>query len=213
MTMAIADTKQIIMLGAGGHGKVLLELAKCSGLTIHGVSDPLLSLEGTTTWRGIPVVEEREVNYIFIAEKTLLINGIGFLGGNNQRQAVFNKYKAMGFDFVSLVHPQAWLARDVTIAEGVQIMAGVIVQSDCKIGANTIINTRSCIDHDSEIGEHAHVAPGCTICGHVTIGDGSFIGAGSIIVNGVHVAMKSFIRAGSRIPDYSLENKSLKNLL
>ena len=205
MTGIIADTTQIIMLGAGGHGKVLHALANAAGLKIQGVCDPLLSREEITTWRGIPTFEEKEIKNLFIPKTTLLINGIGYLGEYNRRKFLFNQYKSIGYNFLSLIHPQAWIADDVSISEGVQIMAGVIIQSDCKIRENSIINTRSCIDHDCEIGGHAHGAPGCTICGNVTIGDSVFIGAGSIIVNGRHIAKESFIKAGSRIPDYSLE--------
>ena len=200
MPVTIADGTKIIMLGAGGHAKVLHSLATAAGFMIHGVSDPLLSSKEMTAWRSIPVFEEQEIKDIYTPDNTRLINGLGFLGSNNRRQTLFDRYKTMGFDFISLVHPQAWLATDVAIAEGVQIMAGVIVQPECKIGANTIVNTGSSIDHDCEIGQHVHIAPGCTICGNVTIGDGAFIGAGSVIVNGMHVVKDSFIKAGSRVP-------------
>jgi UDP-perosamine 4-acetyltransferase len=83
------------------------------------------------------------------------------------------------------------------LGEGVQIMAGTVVQPGSKIGDNTILNTRSSVDHDCEIGAHVHIAPGVTLSGGVRVHDDAHIGAGAVLIQGVEVGASSLVAAGS----------------
>jgi len=148
-------------------------------------------------WHGLKALGGDEYLSEVNPQEVFLLNGIGMMPGNRIRQVVFERFTGKGFQFPSLVHPFAWLSRQASIGEGVQVLAGCVVQPGASIGANTIINTRSSVDHDSVLGEHSHLAPGATLCGDVRIGSGSFIGAGAIITQGVTVAPGTFIKAGS----------------
>jgi UDP-perosamine 4-acetyltransferase len=80
--------------------------------------------------------------------------------------------------------------------EGVQVMAGAIVQPGVRVGANSVLNSRSSVDHDCVIGSHVHVAPGAVLCGSVVVGDHAFVGAGATVIQGVHIGAGAVIGAG-----------------
>lgn len=190
-------SRQCILIGAGGHAKVVQELAEQCGANILGVCDPKFKGACNEIWNGLKVLGGDEYLSEVNPKKVQLINGIGMMPGSRIRQRVFERLTSMGFHFPSLVHPFTWLSYDAFVGDGVQLMAGCVVQPGATIGVNTIINTRSSVDHDSFLGGHCHLAPGATVCGDVRVGAGSFIGAGATITQGVTVAPERFIKAGS----------------
>lgn len=189
--------KDCILVGAGGHARVTRELAELCGANILGVCDPKFQGASNQQWHGLEVLGGDDYLSEVNPQKVLLLNGIGMLPGNRVRQAVFERFTKMGFHFPALVHPFSWLSGHASIGEGVQLMAGAVVQPGASIGINSIINTRSSVDHDSVLGAHCHLAPGATLCGDVRIGAGSFIGAGATVTQAVTVAPEKFIKAGS----------------
>ncbi|TBW56705.1 acetyltransferase [Marinobacter halodurans] len=191
------QAKDCILIGAGGHARVIQELAELCGANILGVCDPKFQGERDQLWHGLEVLGGDEYLSEVSPEKVLLLNGIGMMPGNRVRQVVFERFAEMGFCFPPLVHPFAWLSPYACISDGVQLIAGAVVQPGASIGTNTIVNTRSSIDHDSQLGAHCHLAPGATLCGDVRIGDGSFVGAGATVTQGISVAPQTFIKAGS----------------
>ncbi|GGY76431.1 acetyltransferase [Marinobacter zhanjiangensis] len=198
-TRAVTDlrAKDCILIGAGGHARVVQDLAELCGATILGVCDPKFQGKSGQLWHGLKVLGDDEYLSGVNPEEVLLLNGIGMLPGDRVRKVVFQRLTGMGFCFPALVHPFAWLSHHASIGDGAQVMAGAVVQAGASIGINTIVNTRSSVDHDSRVGDHCHLAPGATLCGNVRIGEGSFIGAGATITQVVTVAPETFIKAGS----------------
>lgn len=198
----LASTNQqlpLLMIGGGGHAKVLHALALALGYEIVGVCDPILARQGLSRWRGIQVLGGDEALDQFPPAAVGLINGIGQLVGSEARQNCFARLRRSGFEFPPLVHPAAWVCPDAQLAPGVQVMAGAIIQPDCRIGENSIINTHASVDHDCSIGQHVHIAPGATVCGSVDIGDGAFIGAGATVIQGLTVGHKAVVGAGATL--------------
>lgn len=161
-----------------------------------GVCDPRLASQGETTWRGLPVLGGDEALSGIDPASVGLVNGIGQLVGSQVRRDLDERLSAAGFMFSALVHPASWVASSATLAYGVQVMAGAIIQPDSRIDRNVIINTRASVDHDCTIGQHVHIAPGATLCGGVQVGDGAFIGAGAVIIQGIRVGAGSVVGAG-----------------
>lgn len=186
----------LILLGAGGHAKVLLALAQADRRCVIGVCDPRLAQEGQKEWRGIPVLRGDDAIYDHNPAQIGLINGVGQLVGNSSRARLYLALRQRGYHFPALVHPTAWVADDVKLSDGVQIMAGVSIQPDSTIGENSIINTQASIDHDCQIAEHVHVAPGATLCGGVHVGAGAFIGAGAVVIQSLTVGANAVVGAG-----------------
>ncbi|HEX3032888.1 MAG TPA: NeuD/PglB/VioB family sugar acetyltransferase, partial [Bacillota bacterium] len=113
------------------------------------------------------------------------------------RSKLFDKFKADGYSFASVIHPSAIIGYDVELGEGVQILAGAIIQPGSRVGANTIINTKASLDHDCIIGAQVHVAPGVTMSGNVRIADGVHIGTGAVLIQGISVGRNSLVGAGA----------------
>jgi sugar O-acyltransferase (sialic acid O-acetyltransferase NeuD family) len=191
------DRKQkLILLGAGGHARVVLGLAHANGLSILGVCDPRFSQVPKEIWNDIPVLGNDDILNELDPNTTTLLNGIGLMPHQTSRTRLQARWEKSGFRFLTMVHPAAWTATDIDLGEGVQVMAGAVLQPGCSIGSGSIINTAATIDHDCNIGQQVHIAPGVTVCGDVSIGDGAFIGAGATIINGTVIGERAFVKAG-----------------
>lgn len=188
-------TESIIIVGAGGHARVLASALKASGQALAGFVDRDASRWGTMI-DGSPVLGGDS-----LLERAdgcaVLVNGVGSTELPINRREIFERFSARGFRFAIVVHPSVIVATGVDLGEGVQLMAGVVLQPGVVIGANSIVNTGAIIDHDSKIGTHCHVAPGCTLSGNVQVGDASHIGAGVTVIEGIRIGTNVVIGAGA----------------
>ena len=191
------DLLPLLILGAGGHTKVLLEVLLKGQHHIIGVITP--HLDSKTNYLGLSIIGNDESVFKYNTHEVLLINGIGSLSGKKRRWNLAIMMRERGYQFISVIHPNSTIATDVLLAEGVQIMVGVIIQPGCKIGQDSIINTGSQIDHDVIIGDHCHIAPGVTISGEVKIGDNVHIGTGAKVIQGLTIGAGSVIAAGTTV--------------
>lgn len=187
----------MVMLGAGGHAKVLLDLVQALGQQVVAVCDPALASGGVTDWRGVKVIGDDQAVFGFKPDECRLINGLGSLPGQALRFVLHEKFTQQGYQFATLVHPSAVIGGGVTLGQGAQIMAGAVVQADADIGAGTILNTGALVDHDCRVGDHCHIAPGAVVCGGVSLGRRVHVGTGAKIVQGVSVGEHSVVGAGA----------------
>ena len=186
----------VIILGAGGHSKVLIDTLQVSSAVIVGIVDADFALLGAKIL-GVHVLGGDEVVNEFSISEIHLVNGLGSVGLQSKRQKLFEKFKSAGYKFATIIHPSVAVSSDVVLGEGVQVMAGAVIQPGCQIGINNIINTRVSVDHDCVIGDHVHIAPGATLSGGVTIGAYSHIGTGATIIQGISIGSGCLIAAGA----------------
>lgn len=196
---ASATSLPIVMLGAGGHAKVLLSLLRAIGAEVKGVCDPGLVAQGASVWRGVPVLGGDEALEQLDAAEVALVNGLGQVVGSSRRRDMFLMLVERGYHFPALIHPTAWVDESVVLGEGVQVMAGVVIQPDSMIGVGTIINTGARIDHDCIIDSHVHVAPAAVLCGGVKVARGVFVGAGSTTIQGITLGEGCIVGAGATL--------------
>lgn len=199
MTHAPLPMPPLILLGAGGHAKVLLALANACGYQVLGVCDPALAASGIELWRGIRVLGGDRALEGVDAAHVGLINGVGQTVGGQVRRRLYEEHVARGFRFPALIHPFSWVASCVVLEDGVQVMAGALIQADTTVGWNTIVNTRASLDHDCQVGAHVHVAPGVTVCGGVAIAEDAFIGAGATVLPGLTIGRGAVVGAGTSV--------------
>ncbi len=188
--------RPLVLLGAGGHARVLAALVRAAGHPVLGVCDPTLAAAGISRWADLDVLGDDSVLDGLPPDRVALMLGIGQLARGDLRERLYAAWRARGYDFPALVHPSAWIAPGVVLGDGVQVMAGVVIQPGCTIGENSIVNTRAGVDHDCRIGRDVHVAPGATLCGTVTVEDGAFIGAGATVIQGLCVGARAVVGAG-----------------
>lgn len=184
-----------ILLGAGGHAKVVLALARSLGLMVHGLCDPALAEQKISMWHGLNVLGGDEILNQWSPEECLLLNGVGPSLDDEVRLQLHVSLRQKEFHFPALVHPRAWVDESATLSEGVQVMAGAVIQPGCRIGENTVINTNASVDHDCNLGAHVHIAPGATVCGGVVIEDQAFVGSGATVIQNIHIGRRSVVAA------------------
>ncbi|MGM9572277.1 MAG: acetyltransferase [bacterium] len=199
--------KPVVLLGAGGHARVLLDILKLQKRLVASIVDPALSM---SVFRGIPVLQQDEdVLRCFRPEEVELVNGIGSTGDNCLRRKLYYDFKKQGYNFAVLLHPRAIVAENVILGSGTQVMAGSVIQTDCVIGENTIINTGTILDHDCRIGSNVHLAPGCILSGGVKISDDVHLGTGTTVIQNIAIGRQCLIGAGSVvISDIQEKNKA-----
>jgi len=194
--------ESVILIGAGGHAKVLVDVLLLKSINILGVTDKSKKSE----FCGLPIIGNDDVILTYDPKTIYLVNGVGSIGDNAVRKEIHTYFTEKGYRFLTLVHPTAIIANDSVIEEGVQVMAGAIIQPGSKIGEGTIINTRATIDHDCHIGKHVHIAPGVTLSGNVEVEDDVHIGTGATVIQGIHIAKSSLIGAGAVVSNHVLKN-------
>lgn len=187
--------RTVYVVGAGGHGSVVIDALLRMEVRVAGIVDPRLAPDSAIF--GVPVVGGDAWLDQCDPAKVLLANGVGRTPHESARQELFERLERRGFGFIAVRHPSAEVGRDATLGDGSQVMAGAVVQCRARIGRNTVINTRASVDHDCTVGDHAFVGPGATLCGDVSIGSGAFLGAGAIVLPGVAVGERAVVGAGA----------------
>ena len=122
--------------------------------------------------------------------------GVIAVGNNRNRE---NIARRLHIEWVSVVHPAAYVDPTVKLGAGAVVFAGAIVQPDTTIGEHVIINTAASIDHDCEIGDFVHIAPGVHLAGGIKIGRGSLVGIGSAAIPGIRIGERTTVGAGAVI--------------
>jgi len=187
--------QQIAMLAGGGHARVLLDALERSGTRVSAILDPAIAAGQQVC--GVPVLGDDSWLDAVSAADYMLVNGAGALPRSTLRQRLFERGKQIGFPFITVVHPATTIGHQVELMEGVQIMAGAILQCGTRLHANVVINTGVRVDHDCEIGEHVFVGPGAILCGNVRVGPQAFIGAGAVVLPGTEIGVGAVIGAGA----------------
>lgn len=188
--------KPVIIVGAGGHAKVLLDALLCSERKVIGLTD-FDKQKWESLVNGVPVLGGDEVVFSYSIDEIELVNGMGSVGSMDKRKNIYEYFKSKAYLFSNVIHPSAIVSSNAVLANGVQLLPGCIVNTGAFIGDNSIVNTRASIDHDVSIGSHVHIAPGVTISGGVTIGDCTHIGTGATVIQGVHIGSHVLIGAGA----------------
>jgi len=186
----------IIVLGSGGHAKVVLDVLLLQRKHVLGLTT-LDSNMFDTIYCGFPVLGNDDALERYSPSEIRLVNALGSVESMKERKMLFEKFRVRGFHFEQVIHPMAVVAQDTFLGEGAQIMAGVVIQPGSHIGDNALINTRASVDHDCGIGRHANIAPGCTLLGGVIVGDETHVGAGATIVQGIKIGTRCLVAAGA----------------
>lgn len=193
MNALMNNQKPVILIGNGGHAKVLYNILKLQNTHVLGcaVEDSIVGLP-------LPILgNDALIQANYQPDEVVLVNGIGSTQNTTLRKKIYEQYKKKGYHFASVIHPSVILPIHCKLGEGVQLMAGVVIQPDVEIGENSIVNTRVSIDHDCKIGNHVHLAPGTTLSGNVQVSHGTHIGTGTTIIQGITIGSNSTIGAGS----------------
>jgi sugar O-acyltransferase (sialic acid O-acetyltransferase NeuD family) len=189
---------KVIIIGSGGHAKVLADALICAGIDIFGFTSlcPLVQNHGSVLSKFNFLGDDNSLDK-FNNKEMVLVNGIGGVDCLRLRQEVQIKLEKNGWRFIGVRHPTAVISQFADVESEVQLLAGSIVQPGSKVGRGCIINTGAIVEHDVALGEFIHVAPGATVCGNSIIQSNSHIGAGAIIRQGILLGSNTLVGAGA----------------
>ncbi|MBY0471650.1 acetyltransferase [bacterium] len=187
--------KALIIIGGGGHARVLADLLAQCQRQVRGYTD----LSETSLSSSVSYLGTDEALVQLQPTEVELVNGVGSTSDTSVRAKIFEIYQAKGFRFATLVHPSAILPLKYQLGEGSQVMAGAVIQTGVEIAVNSIVNTRASIDHDCQLGAHVHVAPGVTLSGGVVVGDRAHIGTGASVIQGIRIGSGAIVGAGATV--------------
>jgi sugar O-acyltransferase (sialic acid O-acetyltransferase NeuD family) len=190
--------RNIIVIGGGGHAKVVVSLLKkTKRFCILGYTD----LHDRGPLLGIPYLgnDDAVSGLLRKNQRPAAALGIGSILATEVRKRLFEKYEAFGLTFPAIVSPDAVVNESVDIGAGTVVADGVIVNSGTRIGRGVILNTHCSVDHDCDIRDFAHLAPGVTVSGGVRVGAYCLVGTGVNIIHGISIADRTTIGAGATV--------------
>ncbi len=185
--------KPIVVIGEGGHSKVIQDIIAAEG-----------------RYQMIAVLDDKyaevfEKDHVLIgpisyAEKLIEETDAGFviaIGNNRVREKIVKTLFKVGAVFKTVVHPFTSISPSARIGAGTVIMAGSVINADAIIGEHAIINSGAIVEHDNQIGDFAHISPGAVLTGNVSVGTGAHIGAGATVIPGKTVGDWSVVGGGT----------------
>lgn len=189
--------KSLLILGAGGHGKVVADAALATG-----------------EWREIAFLDDR-VATIGLVLDLPVIGVIGSLsnltarfshavvavGDARRRLQLITELARNGYVVPVILHPRATISPSAKLAPGTVVMAGAVVNPDVTAGSGVIINTGACVDHDCRLGNGVHVCPTASLAGNVVVHDRSWIGIGACVKQGVTIGYDVLVGAGATVTE------------
>ena len=192
--------KNLVLIGAGSHAKVLLEIIKeKDDLNLIGFTDKI----DTKKKYGYPIIGTDDVLDNIYSEKKaqFAFIGVGGTGSNKLREDLFSMAKEIGFKFINLIHKSSYYGNDISIGKGNLLNVNTVINPGVKIGNNNIINTGSIIEHDCIIRDHIHIAPGSVLSGGVKVNNLAHIGTGATVIENINIGKNTLIGAGSVVID------------
>ena len=182
-------SKEVIVIGAGGHGKVIADIIIKSGDRVIGFLD-----DGCTEKNilGYPILGKTE-DCLKYKDKEFFIA----IGNNAVRKKISEKYNML--KFYTAIHPSAVIAMDVEIGEGSCVMAGVVINTSARIAKHCIINSGSVVEHDNKLADFVHLSPGAVLCGTVSVGECTHIGGGATVKNNTNISGDTVIGVGAAV--------------
>jgi UDP-perosamine 4-acetyltransferase len=189
------EKQLVFILGAGGHAKMVIEVLESMHrfelygcLDTHRTADRIL---------GVPIFEEDSptLSRLLAANARALVA----LGDNQLRMRVTNRFESLGFEFATAIAQSAYVSPSAQVGPGTVVMPKAAIGAQARIGRGVIINTASSVDHDSTIGDFAHVAPGCHLAGNVTVDPGALLGTGTCVIPERRIGAWSILGANSTV--------------
>ena len=197
----MAIDNRLLVVGAGGHAKVVIDAVRVAGW------NPIAALDRLGRGHaccGVPVVgTEDQAQHLFADG---LRNAVVAIGTNDIRAAIGARLLKIGFGCPAILHPASTISTHATIGTGTVVMAGAVINAAARIGDFVIVNTNATVEHDCVVGNAAHIAPRAVVGGDVQIGDGVLLGIGSVVKPQTIIGRGAIIGAGSVVVSAIPEN-------
>jgi sugar O-acyltransferase (sialic acid O-acetyltransferase NeuD family) len=185
-----------VIIGAGGHGRVVLDILHNAGKhDVVGFVDSNPELKGRRI-DGQPILGKFE-DLEQLREIHSIDAAVIAIGDNGTRRFFAQRVKQQNLKLINAVHPSANIAENAGLGENIVIAAGAMVSAHCQIGDSVILNTGCIVDHESMIGTATHVCPGAKLAGRVTVEAGAFVGIGATVIQCIRIGYEAVVGAGA----------------
>ncbi|MGQ9498493.1 MAG: acetyltransferase [Desulfotomaculales bacterium] len=181
-----------VVIGAGGHAKVVLATLQEAGFTVDAMlDDDPAKANGVVC--GVPVTGGTDT-----LKKLAGVRALVAVGDNGRRRELVARCEGL-CAWISVVHPRAYVHNSVRIGRGTVVFAGARIQPDTVLGEHVIVNTGATVDHDCRIGDFVHIAPGVHLAGGVLVEEGALLGIGSVVLPGLRIGAWAVVGAGAAV--------------
>ena len=181
--------EKVIVIGAGGHAKVVADAIRKSGDTVLGFLDDH-KIKNTSSFYGAEILGAISEYEKYTSEAHFIIA----IGNNPLRKFLAESLKCRWY---TAVHPSAVIGEGAEIGDGSFVGAGAIINADAVVGNHVIVNTRAVVEHDCSVGNYTHLAPSSTMCGRASVGELTLVGARAVLTSGVKICSGTNLAAGS----------------
>lgn len=187
-------SERVLVVGGGGHAKVVIELLQESGYEIPFC---ITAEDFDEVIFDIPILKG-DLNLVRLYNEGFR-NVFVAIGNNAIRAKLIVKVLGLGYQLVNAIGVSAKISPSVKLGKGIAIMNGAVINALACIGDGCIINTGASIDHDCSIGEMVHIGPRCGLAGNILVGAGAFLGIGVMVKPGVRIGSNSVLGAGGAV--------------
>jgi UDP-perosamine 4-acetyltransferase len=183
----------ILVLGAGGHARPVIEALRAMGSEVAGLLDdaPRRAVLGVKVLGGFDSLGARRAEGFAAA--------VIAIGDNALRLRLGAACRELGFELPVVVHPAALVSPSARIGAGAQVMARAVIGPEAAIGALALVNTGAIVEHECELGEGVHLGPGAVLCGGVRLGARALVGAGAVVRPGVLIGAGALVAPGAAV--------------
>jgi sugar O-acyltransferase (sialic acid O-acetyltransferase NeuD family) len=184
--------KRLLILGAGGHGRAVADLAEECGWEVVGFTDRAMPSDRPEIFGS-----DDEVVTLFEAGRfDAAVVGVGNTA-LVRRSEIFRLLREWRISAPQLIHPRAVVSRSCRVGEGSVVFPGSVLGAEVEIGGNAVIYSGVVAEHSCRIGDHAYLSPGVVLSGMVTVEEGAFLGAGAVILPGLTIGARAMVAAGA----------------
>lgn len=185
-------TKGVVIIGGGGHAKVVIESLRAAGKVVAAVIDADATPRDVA---GVPVIGDDAALPGLRAQG--LDEAFVAIGDNRLRARLAQGLIEQGFILVNAIHPSAIISPSARLGCGVAVMAGAVINAEVQIGDLAIINTGAVIDHDCRLDTACHLGPASALAGAVSLGARSFLGVGTRVIPNITIGADVVVGAGA----------------
>lgn len=189
-------SKMIIIYGAGGQGRVVLDILRShKDVVVLGFLDSNVDLHGSSM-DGLPVMGDIDRIPIIVLEHPN-VSAVVAIGDNRARLDIAGQLRELNMPLANAIHPRAFVAPTATIGDNVTIAPGAMICAHARIGNDVIINTGAIVEHENIIEEGVHIAPGAKLAGRVVVEKSAFVGIGATVIGNLRIGTSAVIGAGA----------------
>lgn len=189
-------SRRLLIVGSGGHGRVVHDVARASGHEIVGFIDSDEQLVGKVVGGTGTTVVMSQADFLEQVRSGVIDEAVAIaIGDNRTRLDVLRSVEALALPVI--VHPTATVSPSASLGPGTVVMPAAVINSNAKVGRGVIVNSAAVVEHDCVVANGAHISPGAVLAGGVVVHEGAWIGAASCVIGGVEVGEYAIVGAGA----------------